>query len=528
VDCVHHLFERQVNLKPDAEAFRCGGRVMRYQDLDDQANRLAHALQAHGVRRGNRVGVCLPRDESQVASLLAVLKAGACWVPLDPAYPADRLIQLAEDSAAVVVLTSRRAGEVLVGSDARLLFLEDLDLASMPGIRPEVPTGSRDLAYLIFTSGSTGRPKGVAVEHGSLAARLAWVASIFEGSDLDGVLAAASVSFDASFLEILAPLVSGGRFILVGNFLDLYNTQDRDRVRLIFGVPSAVAELVDADGLPTSVRTVWLGGEALPPALLTAVRRLAHVERIFNLYGPSEATILATATRLDGGPAGRPPIGRALPGTATYVLDHAMRQVPCGEAGELWLGGSGLARGYLGQPGMTADRFRPDPFSPVPGQRMYRTGDQVRILPDGQLDFLGRLDDQVKVRGFRIELGEVAAALQADPAVAQAIGVVTAGPGGGAPVLVSYVVPARGALPSTSQVLARLRRRVPAHLVPAALIWLDSLPVTPNGKLDRSRLPPVESWPASLPGARSPGGRVSADIGAPQMVDLAAGFDDLG
>ncbi|MGN9812887.1 amino acid adenylation domain-containing protein [Micromonospora sp. BQ11] len=477
VDCLHRMVAAQAARTPEAEAVRHADRAWSYRDLDEAANRLARVLLARGVTREERVGVCLPRTPELVVALLAVLKAGACYVPLDPAYPPARVAFMTADSGARLVLT--RAD--LAGRFPGLAVpIDRLDLGG-DGTDPAAPTTPTDLAYVIYTSGSTGRPKGVAIEHRSASVLMRWTRQTFDDVELGGVLAATSVCFDLSVFEIFGPLCSGGRVLLVDDVLALAAPgADRLPVTLVNTVPSAMGELLTAGALPASVRTVCLAGEPLTAALAARVWARPHVRRLCNLYGPSEDTTYSTWAEVPPD-SGDPPIGRPLPQTRAYVLDPDGRPVPPGDPGELHLAGAGLARGYLDRPEESRARFLPDPFRP--GERMYRTGDRVRLRPDGQLAYLGRLDDQVKLRGYRIELGEVSARLAALPGVREATAAVRDGPSGD-PLLVGYLVGER-----RDDVRARLAGVLPAPLVPATVVWLDRLPTLPNGKVDRSALP---------------------------------------
>lgn len=490
VDCLHRMVAAQAARTPEAEAVRHTDRTWSYRDLDEAANRLARVLLARGVSREDRVGVCLPRTPELVVALLAVLKAGACYVPLDPAYPPARVAFMAADSGARLVLTradlADRFPDLAVPIDR-------LDLPG-DGTDPAVPTTPTDLAYVIYTSGSTGRPKGVAIEHRSASVLMHWIRQTFDDTELGGLLAATSVCFDLSVFEIFGPLCWGGRVLLVDDVLALAAPGvDRLPVTLVNTVPSAMGELLTADALPASVRTVCLAGEPLTAALAARVWSRPHVRRLCNLYGPSEDTTYSTWAEVPPD-SGDPPIGRPLPQTRAYVLDPEGRPVPPGDPGELHLAGAGVARGYLDRPEETRARFLPDPFRP--GERMYRTGDRVRLRPDGQLAYLGRLDEQVKLRGYRIELGEVSARLAALPGVREATAAVRKGPSGD-PLLVGYLVGER-----RDDVRARLAGVLPAPLVPATVVWLDRLPTLPNGKVDRSALPspPSAATPGPAPG----------------------------
>lgn len=500
VDCLHRMVAAQAARTPDAEAVRHGDATLSYRDLDQAANRLSRVLLAAGVARADRVGVCLPRTPELVVALLAVLKAGAAYVPLDPAYPAARVAFMTADSGARLVLT--RAD--LAGRFAGPTVLTDRLDPAADGTDPATPVTPADLAYVIYTSGSTGRPKGVAIEHRSASVLLHWVRQTFDDTELGGMLAATSVCFDLSVFEIFGPLAWGGRVLLVDDVLALAAPgADRLPVTLVNTVPAAMGELLTAGALPPGVRTVCLAGEPLTAALTARVWARPHVRRLCNLYGPSEDTTYSTWAEVPRDD-GDPPIGRPLPGTRAYVLDPDGRPVPPGETGELYLAGAGLARGYLDRPAETEARFRPDPFRP--GERMYRTGDRVRLRPDGQLAYLGRLDDQVKLRGYRIELGEVAARLAALPGVREATAAVRPGPSGD-PLLVGYLVGER-----RDDVRARLAEVLPAPLVPAAVLWLDRLPTLPNGKVDRSALPTPTFGSAADTGALGPTGALVATV----------------
>jgi acyl-coenzyme A synthetase/AMP-(fatty) acid ligase/acyl carrier protein len=348
----------------------------------------------------------------------------------------------------------------------------------------EIPEST---AYLIYTSGSTGRPKGVQIEHRSAAAFLHWAAASFDRADVDRVLLSTSLCFDLSVFELFLPLAVGGAVVVAENALALPTLPARDEVTLVNTVPSAAAELVRAGAVPSGVRVMNLAGEPLPRSLADALTALPGV-RLFNLYGPSEYTTYATWTEVLHAEPHPPTIGGPLANTRVYLADLALHPVPFGVPGELCLGGAGLARGYLGRPALTAEKFVPDPFGGVPGARLYRTGDLARWREDGALDFLGRIDHQVKVRGFRIEPGEVEAALERHPAVREAV--VAVRPDLlGAPRLVAWVVAPNGSVPDAASLRLYLRATLPEPMVPAAFVALPALPLTPNGKVDRAALP---------------------------------------
>jgi amino acid adenylation domain-containing protein len=399
-ETLHGLFTAQAARTPDAPAVIFGAETVTYRELDVRSARLARRLRAAGAGPEVAVGVLLERTPDLVAALLGVLRSGSFYVPLDPAYPEARTAFLLEDSGARLVVDAAEMGK-------------------LDGEGPELDGGAGpdNLAYVIYTSGSTGRPKGVAIEHRSAVDLLRWAAEVFPAEDLAGVFAATSVCFDLSVFEIFLPLARGGALILGDNALALAGLPAAERVTLINTVPSAMEELLRLEAVPRSVRTVNLAGEPLVPALVDRIYERTAAGRVFDLYGPSEDTTYSTfALRRPGGPA---TIGRPVAGTRAVLLDPWGNPVPAGVPGEVWLGGAGLARGYLHRPDLTAERFLPDPFA-GPGERLYRTGDLARRHADGSLELLGRIDHQVKLRGFRIELGEIEAALLAHPAVREA------------------------------------------------------------------------------------------------------------
>jgi amino acid adenylation domain-containing protein len=462
-------------------------RRLTYGELDERSDRLAARLRGLGVGPEVRVGLCSARTPDLLAGVLGILKAGGAYVPLDPEYPRERLAFTLEDARVPVLVTQERLLSVLPEHGARVVLLDGSEMEAS-GVRPPCPpclATPDNLAYLIYTSGSTGRAKGVAITHRSAAAMVRWAAGVFPDADLAGVLASTSICFDLSVFEIFLPLSRGGAVVLAANALELPLLPAAGEVTLINTVPSAMAELVRTGGVPASVRTVNLAGEALPGTLVDEIYRDTSGVRVMNLYGPSEDTTYSTFAEIrPGTPA--PSIGRPIAGTRAWVLDRSGLPVPPGVPGDLHLGGDGLARGYLGRPDLTAERFVPDPFGDS-GSRLYRTGDLVRWLPDGTLAFLGRIDHQVKVRGFRIELGEVEAALARHPAVREAV-VAVRGESLADRRLVAWVTP-RGERPAPRDLRDFLLARLPGPAVPSAFVVLDELPRMPNGKVNRRALP---------------------------------------
>jgi nonribosomal peptide synthetase protein BlmX len=483
---------------PDAPALLCDGEAVRYAALEARANGVARALRAAGAGPETPVGAYLGRGPEMVAGLLGALRCGAAVVPLDPAYPAARLRFMLADAGVAVAVSERALANRLAGlsgsADMAVVLADEVAPATSP---PEAGPGRENLAYVIYTSGSTGRPKGVMLRHGALADLIGWARQRHDARDRAGVLASTSISFDLSLFELFLPLASGGTAILAPDALALATLADRDAVRLVNTVPSAIAELLRQGAIPDRVRTINLAGEPLRRDLVAALLALPGVARVQDLYGPSEDTTYSTAAwRTATGPE---TIGQPIAGTRAQLLDAMGAPVPPGTAGEICLGGAGLARGYLGQPGLTAARFLPDPTG-GPGARLYRTGDLGRHLPDGQLEYLGRIDHQIKLRGYRIELGEIEAALAAHPQVAEAAAVARDSATGrqviGHAALKPDAPATKATAPTPETLRQHLAERLPRWMLPARILLHDALPRTPNGKLDRKSLPDPDTTPA--------------------------------
>ncbi|MFD0277727.1 amino acid adenylation domain-containing protein [Kitasatospora sp. NPDC127111] len=511
------LFKAQVAETPDHVAVVSGDRKLTYAELDERANRLAHELIDRGVGPEQFVALALPRDERAVTALLAVLKAGAGYLPVDPKYPAERIDYLLRDARPALVLTVD--GIELPDSGVPRLLLDEPGLAAgRPATDPVVALRPEHPAYAIYTSGSTGRPKGVVVQHASVANLAAWAREEFGPERLSHVLLTTSLNFDVSVFELFGPLLSGGTVEVLTDLLALADRGGRP-ASLVSGVPSALAQLVAQGDLATVAGTVVLAGEGLPAQAGTDIKAALGADRLANIYGPTEATVYATAWYTNGPVESAPPIGRPLRRTRVYVLDAALRPVPAGVAGELYIAGDGVARGYLGRPGLTAERFVADPYG-RPGTRMYRTGDLARWSADGQIEYLGRLDHQVKIRGFRIELGEIEAELAGVDGVTQAVAVVREDRPGDKR-LVGYVT----GRTESAEVRRVLAERLPAHMVPSAVVVLEAFPLNPNGKLDRKALPA----PAAETGAGT--GRAARGLPEELLCDLFAevlGVDRVG
>ncbi|MEV6875780.1 amino acid adenylation domain-containing protein [Amycolatopsis sp. NPDC051128] len=524
---VPDLFAAQVARTPDHPALVFEDEQLSYAELDAVSNRLARVLAARGAGPERVVALALPRSVHLVTAILAVLKTGAAYLPLDPGYPAERIAFMLEDAAPALVLAT--AETAVPGA----LLLDDPDtLAGVPAAPPaEVALRPEHPAYVIYTSGSTGRPKGVVVPHAGIVNRLLWMQDEYGLTGDDRVLQKTPSSFDVSVWEFLWPLIAGATEVLArpdGHKDPAYLARlIRERgVTTVHFVPSMLQVFLQepAAGECTSLRRVLCSGEALPPDAVAQFGRVLDAG-LHNLYGPTEASVDVTSWRTSTEDT-TVPIGRPVWNTRTYVLDAALRPVPPGTPGELYLAGVQLARGYLGRAGLTAERFVADPFG-APGSRMYRTGDLARFRADGVLEFLGRGDEQVKIRGFRVEPGEIAATLAAHDDVAHAV-VVAREDRPGDVRLVGYVVPAgagAGDLPADLRALAA--GRLPEHMVPSAIVVLDALPVTANGKLDRRSLPsPAPVTPTSDRAPRTPVERQLCELFADVLGLSKAGPDD--
>ncbi|MBE9228019.1 non-ribosomal peptide synthase/polyketide synthase [Phormidium sp. LEGE 05292] len=489
--CIHQLFEEQVERSPDAVAVVFEGEQLTYQQLNTRANQLAHHLRSLGVKPDVLVGICVDRSIEMVVGLLGILKAGGAYVPLDPDYPTERLRFMLEDAQVPVLLTQQHLIQKLPEHQAHIVYLDTdaykFDQAS------EIPNLSEvkasNLAYVLYTSGSTGRPKAVAIEHHSPVALVSWAKEVFTKEELAGVLASTSICFDLSVFELFVTLSVGGKVILAQNALHLSTLSAANQVTLINTVPSAIAQLIRDDNLPQQVCTVNLAGEPLQNQLVQQIYQRSQVKRVFNLYGPSEDTTYSTFSLVEQGTTTSPTIGRPISNTQIYIVDQYLQPVPVGIPGELHIGGAGLARGYLNRPELTQEKFILNPFD---AGRLYKTGDLVRYLPDGNIEYLGRIDNQVKIRGFRIELGEIEAVLSQHSDL-QASCIIAREDTLGDKRLVAYVVAKQGYELSISQLRSFLSGQLPQYMVPHTFVILESLPLTPNGKIDRRALPEPNS-----------------------------------
>jgi amino acid adenylation domain-containing protein len=507
---LHEMIEDRVKIDPDAPAVVFNDCQLTYRELNSRANRLARFLRKQGVGPEVFVCICVERSLEMIVGILGVLKAGGAYVPLDPTYPAERVKLILSDTDSSLLLTQERLCGELQSQNVKMVLLdtdwneisleEDGDLS-----QPAIPHSA---VYAIYTSGSTGRPKAVVVEHKALMNYTRAAISEYGIRPADRVLQFASPSFDASAEEIYPCLVQGATLILRNDAMlnsasDFFHTCAEWKITVL-SLPTAywhklMADMETGDAcLSESLRLVIIGGEAaLPERLATWHRHVGSKVRLLNTYGPTEATVVATMcdlTHLASGDitAQKIPIGRPIPNVSTYVLDSSLQPVPAGVPGELFIGGNGLARGYLNRPGLTAEKFMPDPFSDEPTALIYRTGDLARYLADGNIEFLGRVDSQVKIRGYRIEPGEVEAALTQEPSVREAV-VIAREEQRGDKRLVAYVVLSDKSTVTTSILRNFLKDKLPNYMIPSAFVIMDSLPMTPNGKVDRNALPVPES-----------------------------------
>ena len=496
--CIHTLFEEQVERAPNAAALEFQGDRLTYRELNGRANKLAHYLIRLGVGPETLVGICVDRGLEMIVGILGILKAGGAYVPLDPAYPKERLRFILEDTRATAVITQQKYLEAdklpAVGGQLHYVCI-DRDWAVIqresPG-NPHSEANPENLAYVIYTSGSTGQPKGVSIEHRNTVNLLCWAKTVYSNEDLQGVLASTSLCFDLSVFEIVVPLCWGGKIVLIENILCLVDLADTRGITLINTVPSAMSALLSVAALPRSARTVNLAGEALRRELVQRIFELGTVTQVYDLYGPSETTTYSTFTlRTADGPT---TIGRPIANTQIYILDDFLQPVPVGVAGELYIGGDGVTRGYWNKPEMTAERIVEDPFDVNVHARMYRTGDRARYMRDGHIEFLGRADQQVKIRGYRVELGEIEAVLSTHPGIKECAVITDEASHAEVDLptlqlrLVAYYTTAVHA-PSVHELRTFLEKRFPNYMIPSGFIAIETMPVTPTGKVDRKTLP---------------------------------------
>jgi amino acid adenylation domain-containing protein len=519
--CLHVLVEEQAARTPDAVAVVAEERRLTYAELNAMANQLAHHLRDLGVRPDDRVGICVERGWQMIVGLLAILKSGGAYVPLDPEYPADRLTHMLKDSKPRVLLTQSKLEPMLrpLGVECPLVDLSTSTAAwadrPTTNLSPqEIGLTARHLAYVIYTSGSTGLPKGAMNEHRGIVNRLLWMQDTYRIGPRDAVLQKTPFSFDVSVWELFWPLLTGARLVMArpGGHKDpayISAVVREHGVTTIHFVPSMLHAFLAHEGAPACrdvLVRVMCSGEALPVSSVERFHRVLPGVELHNLYGPTEAAVEVTywACKPEATGLLSIPIGRPVANTRMYILDAHREPVPQGVTGELWIGGVQVGRGYLNRDELTAERFVPDPFSSEPGARMYKTGDLGRWLPDGNIEYLGRNDFQVKIRGFRIELGEIEARLLEHPQVSAGVVLARPDPAGDLRLVAYYVPRSAGVAIPVEELRAHLARTLPEHMVPAAYVRLDALPVTPNGKLDRRALPEPDSARPELAAAYEP------------------------
>ena len=498
--CIPDLVTARAAESPAALALTAGSDVLTYHDLDCRANRLASYLGSLGVGPDVLVGLCLPRSLDFVVGALGILKAGGAYVPMDPAYPPERLAFMLDDARAPVLISSPSIAQRLPVAKREHVYLDAPKIADHPAEPPPLRIGPDDLAYVIYTSGSTGRPKGVEISHRSLANLVSWHTQAFSVTALDRASHVAGLGFDAAVWELWPYLAVGASVHLADE--DTRNSAELlwdwlldQRISISF-IPTPLADRLLGLSLKwprkTALRVLLTGGDTLhryPPTGLPFL--------VVNNYGPTECTVVATSGPVlpNESPTMLPAIGRPIANTEIHLLDDDLRPVPPGASGQIYIGGTGVARGYHNRPDLTADRFLPTPFSGKPGDRLYKTGDLARLLPDGQIAFLGRIDDQIKIRGYRIEPHEVVGVLHRHPDIHASV-VVAREDTPGERRLVAYVVPKAEFDLTCSGLRDFLRHFLPEYMIPAGFVRIDALPLTPHGKIDRAALP--EPTPANM------------------------------
>jgi amino acid adenylation domain-containing protein len=496
--CIHQVFEVQVARTPDAVAVIFEDQQLTYVELNQRANRLAHFLQSLGVKPEILIGVCMERSIEMVVAILAILKAGGAYAPIDPTYPKGRLRFMSDDMHTPLLLTQEQVVSFLPSHDAKIICVdaEWEVITKYPASNPLSEVEADNLAYVIYTSGSTGKPKGVEIPHRAISNHMFWLQSEFNIDQSDRILQKTPFSFDAAVWEFYAPLLAGGQLIMAqpeghrdGHYL--VQTIIKHEITILQLVPSQLQLLLATPDFfrCTSLRNVFCGGEPLRIALVNQLFQRLPTAKLHNLYGPSEATIDTTIWPCKPlPPQASVPIGRPIANVQTYILDSHLQPVPIGVSAELYIGGTGVGRGYLNRPELTSEGFIPDPFRDNPKARLYKTGDMAYYRADGNIEFLGRFDDQVKIRGFRIELGEIEVVLSQHPAVKEVV-VLAREDSAGDKRLVAYFIPQPGQTPTINELRGYLLMNLPEYMVPANFIPLDVFPLTSNDKIDRRSLP---------------------------------------
>jgi amino acid adenylation domain-containing protein len=494
--CIHHLFEEQVQLTPDAIAIEFNQQHLTYRELNDLANQLANYLISLRVGADTLVGICVERSLEMIVGLLGILKAGGAYVPVDPNYPTERVEYMLDCAQAKVLVTQQSIFKNLPKQRSVVVCLDtDWEQIAQQSAKTPIDRVKPDnIAYVIYTSGSTGKPKGVQVLHRGVVNFLTFSQQELSITAEDAILAITSLSFDPAVLEIFLPIMVGARLVLVSREVamdgkQLSATISAAGITMMQATPATWQLLLESGWSGEPHLKLGAGGEAMSRELATQL--LSRSAAVWNFYGPTETTIASTFYQV-GADRRQIPIGKPIANTEIYILDPQIQPVPIGVVGELHIGGVGLATGYWQQPELTVEKFIPHPFSEIPNSRLYKTGDLARYLPDGNIECLGRIDNQVKIRGFRIELGEIETLLNQHPGVAQSTVIVREDVQGDRR-LVAYIVLDRESTPNTSQLRQFLQQKLPDYLIPSAFVTLPTLPLTPNGKIDRSGLPEPDS-----------------------------------
>jgi amino acid adenylation domain-containing protein len=537
--CIHEIVEAQALDTPDSIAVLLDGQRLTYRELNERANQLAHFLRKQGVGPDVFVGIYLDRTLDLVVGLLGILKAGGAYVPIDPQYPRERAAFMLLDSNSPVIVTQLSLVQELGTPSAKVVVLdrEWPSLAREPTSNPSSLSSPDNLAYVIYTSGSTGTPKGTLISHRNVVRLFSATQPWFGFGSLDVWTMFHSSAFDFSVWELWGALFYGGRAVVVPFGIsrsppDFYRLLQKEGVTVLNQTPSAFRQLIRAEESAATpgglaLRYVIFGGEALDLSSLKPWfdRHGDRKPQLINMFGITETTVHVTYRALSAADLGAGSmIGKPIPDLQVYLLDEQQRPVARGEPGEIYVGGAGVARGYLNRPELDAQKFVPDPFAAQPGQRLYRSGDLGRYHTDGDLEYLGRIDSQVKIRGFRIELGEISACLDAHPSVRESV-VVAAEPNPGDKILIAYVVKRPTLDVTEAQLRQLLRERLPEYMVPAALVFIDHIPLTVNGKLDVKALPPpARATRAAVPASIAAGSALEKGIAAIwcEVLDLPA------
>lgn len=487
---INTLFEEQVKLKPEAQAVWHKSGTLTYSELNIKANRLSHYLISKGFKPGMLCAICLDRTPDLIVALYAILKAGGAYIPLTPDYPPGRIESIMQESGCnfIITQTDQKPKISSISAEKIILSEEQNEIARQKDINPGIEDDEYRLAYIIYTSGSTGKPKGVAVMHHSVIAFFQWARNLFTDEEISGILGSTSVTFDPSVFELFFTLCHGGRLVLVNNAIEMAYLPSDANVTMLSSVPSAAAELLKMNnGYPATIKTILLGGEPLSTALVNELYDKTPAVKVYDLYGPTEDTYTSTwklRSKND-----KPTIGRPIPNTQAYILDKNLQPLPIGVAGELHLGGDGLAKGYYNRPDLTEEKFIPNPFSIEDGARLYKTGDLCRFMLDGQIEFLGRIDFQVKVRGFRIELQEIENVLQKHPLINDLLVTVFNDETAGQQLVAYITLKNNNAENIANELRNHLKQSLPDYMIPQVFMVLEKMPLNANGKIDRKALP---------------------------------------